>query len=82
MNYALNYFLTHHIARCLFASLKIMVTAKRFGASEEVVNETNVYFVTKDKSFYKKGIEMLKKCSNDSIALNADYYFMLSLNAY
>ena len=48
----------------LFADLKRMLQGKRFGSNEEVISETEAYFVTKDKSFYKKGIELLEKCWN------------------
>ena len=44
----------------LFADLKRMLPGKRFGSNEEVIAETKTYFETKDKSFYKKGIEMLE----------------------
>ena len=43
----------------LFASLKRMFQGKRFGSNEEVIAETEAYFEAKNKSFYKKGIEML-----------------------
>ena len=45
----------------LFADLKRMLQGKRFGSNEEVIAETEAYFETKDKSFYKKGTEMLEK---------------------
>ena len=35
--------------------------------------ETEAYFVTKDKSFYKKGIGLLEKCWNLCITLEGDY---------
>ena len=38
-----------------------MLEEKRFGSSEEAISETEVYFEAKDKSFYKKGIELLEK---------------------
>ena len=43
----------------LFADLEKMLQGKRFYSNEEVTTETNAYFEAKDKSFYKKGIEML-----------------------
>ena len=45
----------------LFADLKRMLQGKRFASNVEVVAETKAYFKAKDKSFYKKCIEMLEK---------------------
>ena len=56
----------------LFADLKRMFQGKRFGSKEEVISETEAYFEAKDKSFYKKGIELLVKFWNQSITLG-DY---------
>ena len=52
----------------LFADLKRMHQGKRFGSSEEVISETEAYFKAKDKSFYKKGIELLEKHWNQCIS--------------
>ena len=49
-----------------------MLQGKRFYSSEEVITETNVYYEGKDKSFYKKGIEMLEKRWTDCVAFE-DY---------
>ena len=57
----------------LFADLKRMIQGKRFGSKEEVIAETEVYFKAEDKSFYKKGIEMLEKRWNESITLDRNY---------
>jgi len=57
----------------LFADLKRMLQGKRFGSNEEVIAETEVYFEAKDKSFYKKGIELLEKRWNQCITLEGDY---------
>ncbi len=46
---------------------------KTFGSNEEVISETEAYFEAKDKSFYKKGIELLEKHGNQSITLEGDY---------
>ena len=46
----------------LFAELKRMLQGKQFGSNEEVIAETKAYFKARDKSLYKKGIEMLEKC--------------------
>ena len=80
MNWALNCFRTHHIHRIwlpsdyyLFADLKKMLQGKRFYSNEEVFTETNAYFEAKDKSFYKKGIEMLEKRWTDCVAFEGDY---------
>ena len=56
----------------LFANLKRMLQGKRFGSDEEVISETEVYFETKDKLFYKKGIKLLEKRWNQSITLKGD----------
>ena len=42
-------------------------------SNEEVITETNAYFEAKDKSFYKKGIEMLEKHWTDCVAFEGDY---------
>ena len=57
----------------LFADLKKMLQGKRFNSDDEVIAATEAYFEAKDKSFYKKGIESLKKCWNDFIAMEGDY---------
>ena len=48
----------------LFADSKRMLQGKRFGFNEKVISETEAYFEAKDKSFNKKGIELLEKCWN------------------
>ena len=53
----------------LFADLKRMFQGKRFGSNEEVISETETYFEAKDKSFNKKGIELLEKRWNQCITL-------------
>ena len=50
-----------------------MLQGKRFDFNEEVIAETEAYFQSKDKSFYKKGIEMLKKRWNQCIILERNY---------
>ena len=57
----------------LFADLKKMLRGKRFYSNEEVITETNAYFEAKDKSFYKKRIEMLEKRWTDCFAFEGDY---------
>ena len=57
----------------LFADLKGMLQEKRFGSSEGVIAETEAYFETKDKAFYKKGIEMLEKLWNEYITFKGNY---------
>ena len=44
----------------LFAELKRMLQGKRFSSNEEVISETEAYFEAKDKSFNKKGIDLLE----------------------
>ena len=55
-----------------------MLQGKRFDSNEEVIAETEVYFESKDESFYKKGIEKLKKCWNDCIMFEGNYVDKLS----
>ena len=50
-----------------------MLQGKRFSSNEEVIAETEAYFEAKDKSFYEKGINMLKKCWNKRITVKGDY---------
>ena len=57
----------------LFADLKKMLQGKRFYSNEKVITETNAYFEAKDKSFYKKGIEMLEKRWTDCVAFEGNY---------
>ena len=57
----------------LFADLRRMLQGKRFDSNEEVIAETEAYFKAKDKSFYKKGIQMLEKHWNECITLEGDY---------
>ena len=54
----------------LFANLKRK--GKRFGSNEEVISVTEVNFEVKDKSFYKKDIELLEKRWNQCISLEKD----------
>ena len=57
----------------LFEDLKRMLQGKRFASNEEVISETEAYFEAKDKSFYKKGIELLEKHWNQCITKEGDY---------
>ena len=50
-----------------------MLQGKRFGSNEEGIAEIEAYFEAKDKSFYKKGIEMLETRWNECITLEGDY---------
>ena len=56
-----------------FGYLKKMLQGKSFGSNEEVITETEVYFESKDESFYKKGIENLEKHWNECITLEGNY---------
>ena len=49
---------------------QIMLQGKRFGSNEEVILETEMYFETKDKSFYKKGIKLLEKYWSQTRLMN------------
>ena len=51
----------------LFADLKGMRLRNLFGSNEEVIAKTKAYFEAKDKSFYKKGIEILEKPLHECI---------------
>ena len=53
----------------LFADLKKMLEGKKFIFNEEEIAETQAYFESKDKSFYKKGIEKLEERWNECITL-------------
>ena len=57
----------------LFVGLKRMLKGKSFGSNEEVISETEAYFESKDKSFYKKRIELLEKRWNQCITPEGDY---------
>ena len=57
----------------LFSDLKKILQGRRFGSNEEVIAETEAYFESKDKSFYKKGIEELQKRWNECITLEGNY---------
>ena len=50
-----------------------MLQGKRFYSNQQVITDTNAYCKVKDKSFYKKGIEMLEKRWTDCVALEGDY---------
>ena len=56
----------------LFADLKIILQGKKCGSNEKVILETEAYFEAKDKSFYKKGIELLEKRWNQCISLEGE----------
>ena len=45
----------------------------RFGFNIEVITATEAYFEAKEKSFYKKSIEILEKRWNECITLEGDY---------
>ena len=61
----------------LFANLKRMLQGKRFGSNEEMISETEAYFEAKDRSFYKKGIELLEKRWNQYITLEGDCWWIM-----
>ena len=56
-----------------FADLKKMFQGKRFSSNEEVIVETEAYFESEDKSFYKKGIKKLEQHCNEFITLEGNY---------
>ncbi|KOX70270.1 Histone-lysine N-methyltransferase SETMAR [Melipona quadrifasciata] len=45
----------------LFADIERMLQGRKFGSSEEAIAETEAHFESKDKSFYKKGMEKLEE---------------------
>lgn len=53
----------------LLADHKGMLLRKRLGSNEEVVSETELYFEIKNKSFYKKCIELLVKGWNQCFGM-------------
>ena len=57
----------------LFEQLERMLQGKTFGSNEEVISETEAYFEARDKSFYKKGIELLEQHWNQYITQEGDY---------
>lgn len=42
-----------------------MLAGNRYASIEEVIAETEAYFEGLNKSFYKKGMEVLELCWND-----------------
>ena len=56
----------------LFANSKRMLQGKKFDSNEEVISENEAYFVVQNKSFDKKGIELLEKRWNQNITRVGD----------
>ena len=72
MNYSANYLHTHPILQIWpLTTFGCLQTSKQC-SNEEVISETEAYFEVKDKSFYKKDIELLEKCWNLRITLERD----------
>ena len=57
----------------LLSDLKRMLAGKRFIAEKEAIDETEVYFEAKDKTYYKNSIEKLYGSYNRCIALEGNY---------
>ena len=57
----------------LFAQLKKWLAGRKFHSNNEVITECETYFEGQDKSFYKKGIEMLERRWTDCITLQGNY---------
>jgi [histone H3]-lysine36 N-dimethyltransferase SETMAR len=57
----------------LFADLKRMLAANKFSPNKEVIAETESYFETLSKSYYKNGIEKLYDRYNRCITLEGIY---------
>ena len=57
----------------LSPNLKRWLQEQRFSSNEEVKWETDGYFGDLDKSYYKRGIEMLKDRWTKCIELKRDY---------
>lgn len=62
----------------LFADLKKLLQGKRFGPNEKAIAEVEACLESKDKSFFKKGIEKLEVCWTEYITLEGDYFDELS----
>ena len=57
----------------LFAQLKKWLAGRKFHSNDEVNTECETYFEDRDKSFYKKGIEILERRWTDCITLRGNY---------
>lgn len=57
----------------LFPDLKKWLGGKRFGSNEEVITETNAYFETFDKTYFKNGIIKLEHRWQKCISLKGNY---------
>ena len=57
----------------LFPNFKRWLQGQRFSSNEEVKWETDGYFGGLDKSYYKRGIKMLKDRWTKCIDLKGDY---------
>lgn len=57
----------------IFSDLKKMLQGKKFCSDDEVIAETEAYFESKDKSFYKTGIEKLEDRWTQCITLEGEY---------
>ncbi|GBP74482.1 Mariner Mos1 transposase [Eumeta japonica] len=55
----------------LFPNLKKWLGGKRFESNEEVINETNAYFESLEKTYYLEGIKKLEKRWTKCIELKA-----------
>ena len=52
-----------------FAQLKKWLAGRKFHSNNEVITECETYFEGQDKSFYRKGIQMLERRWTDCITL-------------
>ena len=66
INCTSNCFCTHPILQIWPLVITGCLQTSKKCSTEEVISETEVYFEAKDKLFYKKGIELLEKCWNQS----------------
>ena len=57
----------------LFAQLKKWLAGRKFHSNNEVITGCETYFAAQDKSFYKKGIEMLQRRWTGCITLQGNY---------
>ena len=66
----------------LFPNLNIWLQGQRFSSNEEVKWETNDYFQGLDKSYYKRGIQVLKDRWTNSPVKLADFWPVLGNKSY
>ena len=56
-----------------FANTKKILQLKIFGSNEKVIDETEAYFESKDKTFFTKVIKMLEERWNEYIGISRSH---------